>query len=61
MAVMKGLVVARMHGQWMVMAPTRQTGFNTLEEAMAFAYEAAQWTRADDGAAVESYAAVNGG
>ncbi len=61
MAVKKGLVVARMHGQWMVMAPTRQTGFNTLEEAMAFAYEAAQWTRADDGASAESYAAVHGG
>ena len=61
MAVMKGLVVARMHGQWMVMAPTRQTGFNTLQEAMSFAYETAEWARNNDGAVAESYAAVNGG
>ena len=58
---MKGLVVARMHGQWMVMAPTRQTGFNTLKEAMAFAYEAANWTGDHDGAASKSYATVHGG
>ena len=59
MAVMKGLIVARMHGQWMVMAPTRQTGFNTLQEAMAFAYETANGEGNNDGAVVGSYEAVH--
>lgn len=59
MAVMKGLVVARMHGQWMVMAPTRQTGFNTLQEAMAFAYETANWAGDNDGALAGSHEAVH--
>ena len=59
MAVMKGLVVARMHGQWIVMAPTRQTGFNTLQEAMTFAYEAANGAGDNHGAVDESLLAVH--
>ena len=59
MAVMKGLVVARMHGQWMVMAPHRQTGFNTLKEAMAFAYETADWAGNHDGATARGYEAIH--
>ena len=50
MAVMKSLVIARMRGRWVVLAPHRQGGFNTLEEAMTFAYETADWEGAHDGA-----------
>ena len=57
---MKGLVVARMHGQWIVMAPTRQSGFNTLQEAMAFAYATANGEGDNHGAVDESLLAVHG-